>query len=44
MSLCVLHAMRDALNKVREKNREALAEVLKKFDRAERWDEVVEAL
>jgi len=33
-----------ALNKVREKNREALAEVLKKFDRAESWNEVVEAL
>jgi transposase-like protein len=36
--------VRDALNKVREKNREALAEVLKKFDRAESWNEVVEAL
>ena len=44
MSLCVLHAVRDVLNKVREKNREALAEVLKKFDRAESWNEVVEAL
>ncbi len=44
VSLCILHAVRDALNKVREKNREALDEVLKKFDRAESWNEVVEAL
>jgi len=33
--LCVLHAVRDALNKARKKDREAVAEALKKICRAE---------
>ena len=31
--LCVLHAVRDALNKVRKKGRKVLAEALKKLGR-----------
>jgi len=42
--LCVLHAVRDALNKVRKKDREALAEALQKIYRAERREEAEEAL
>jgi transposase-like protein len=42
--LCVLHAVRDALNKVRKRDREALAEALKKIYRAERREEAEEAL
>ncbi|MBC7217815.1 MAG: IS256 family transposase [Candidatus Caldatribacterium sp.] len=42
--LCVLHAVRDALNKVRRKDREALAEALKKIYRAETEEEAREAL
>mgnify|MGYP000107575360 CR=1 FL=1 len=42
--LCVLHAVRDALNKVRKKDREALAEALKKIYRAETEEEAKEAL
>ena len=41
--LCVLHAVRDALNKVRKKDREALAEALKKIYRAETEEEAREA-
>ncbi|MBC7218108.1 MAG: IS256 family transposase, partial [Candidatus Caldatribacterium sp.] len=37
--LCVLHAVRDALNRVRRKDREALAEALKKIYRAETEEE-----
>jgi len=36
--------VRDALNKVRQKDREALAEALKKIYRAESWEEAEEAL
>jgi len=42
--LCVLHAVRDALNKARKKDREALAEALKKIYRAETQKEAEEAL
>ena len=42
--LCVLHAVRDALNKVRKKDREAVAEALKKIYRAETEEEAREAL
>ena len=42
--LCVLHAVRDALNKVRKKDREALAEDLKKIYRAETEEEAKEAM
>jgi transposase-like protein len=42
--LCVLHAVRDALNKARKKDREALAEDLKKIYRAETQEEAEEAL
>jgi Transposase and inactivated derivatives len=42
--LCVLHAVRDALNKVRKRDREALAEALKKIYRAESREEAEEAL
>jgi len=42
--LCVLYAVRAALNKARKKNREALAEDLKRFCRAERREEAEEAL
>ena len=42
--LCVLHAVRDALNKARKKDREALAEDLKKIDRAETQKEAEQAL
>ena len=42
--LCVLHAVRDALNKVRKKDREAVAEALKKIYRAETEEEAKEAL
>jgi transposase-like protein len=42
--LCVLHAVRDALNKVRKRDREALAETLKKIYRAESREEAEEAL
>jgi len=41
---CVLHAVRDALNKVRKRDREALAEALKKIYRAESREEAEEAL
>jgi len=41
--LCVLHAVRDALNKVRKNDREALAEDLKKIYRAESREEAEEA-
>jgi transposase-like protein len=44
VSLCVLHAVRDALNKARKKDREALAEDLKKIYRAESREEAEEAL
>jgi len=37
--LCVLHAVRDALNKSRKKDREALAEDLKRIYRAESREE-----
>jgi len=36
--------VRDVLNKSRKKDREALAEDLKKIDRAESWEEAEEAL
>lgn len=42
--LCVLHAVRDALNKARKKDREALAEDLKEVYRAETEEEAREAL
>jgi transposase-like protein len=42
--LCVLHTVRDALNKARKKDREALAEARKKIYRAERREEAEEAL
>jgi len=42
--LCVLHAVRAALNKARKKDREALAEDLKKIYRAETQEEAEEAL
>jgi transposase-like protein len=42
--LCVLHAVRDALNKSRKKDRDALAEDLKKIYRAESQKEAEEAL
>jgi len=42
--LCVLHAVRDALNKVRKKDREALAADLKGIYRAESEEEAKEAL
>ena len=42
--LCVLHAVRDALNKSRKKDRDALAEDLKKIYRAESQKETEEAL
>jgi len=42
--LCVLHAVRDVLNKARRKDREALAEDLKKIYRAETQEEAAEAL
>jgi len=42
--LCVLHAVRDALNKVRKKDREALAKALKKIYRAESREEAEKAL
>jgi Transposase and inactivated derivatives len=42
--LCVLHAVRDALNKVRKRDREALAEALKKIYRVESREEAEEAL
>jgi len=42
--LCVLHAVRDALNKVRKKDRKALTEDLKKIYRAETYEEAEEAL
>jgi len=42
--LCVLHAVRYALNKARKKDREALAEALKKIYRAETEEEAEEAL
>ncbi|MCD6541373.1 IS256 family transposase [Candidatus Bipolaricaulota bacterium] len=42
--LCVLHAVRDALNKARKKDREALAADLKKIYRAETQEEAEEAL
>jgi len=42
--LCVLHAVRDVLNKARKKDREALAEDLKKIYRAETQEEAGEAL
>jgi len=42
--LCVLHAVRDTLNKVRKNDREALAEDLKKIYRAESREEAEEAL
>jgi transposase-like protein len=35
VSIWVLHAMRDALNKVQKKDRDALTEALKKIYRAE---------
>ena len=44
MSLCVLHAVGDALNKVRKKDRETLAEALKKICRAKSQEEAEEAL
>jgi len=44
VSLCALHAVRDALNKARKKDREALAEALKKIYRAERREEAGKAL
>jgi len=44
VSLCVLPAVRDALNKARKKDREALAEALKKIYRAERREEAEEAM
>ena len=44
MSLCVLPAVRDPLNKVWKKDREALAEALKKIYRAESREEAEEAL
>ena len=39
-----MHAVRDALNKVRKKDREALAADLKKIYRAETYEEAEEAL
>jgi len=42
--LCLLHGVRDALNKVRKKDREALAEALKKICRAQTEEEAKEAL
>jgi transposase-like protein len=42
--LCVLHAVRAALNKARKKDREALAEALKKIYWAESREEAEEAL
>lgn len=42
--LCVLHAVRDALNKVRKKDREAPAKDLKKIYRAETYEEAEGAL
>jgi transposase-like protein len=42
--LCALHAVRDALNKAQKKDREALAEALKKIYRAESREEAEEAL
>jgi transposase-like protein len=42
--LCVLHPVGDALNKARKKDREALAEDLKKIYRAETQEEAEEAL
>ena len=42
--LCVLHAVREALNKARKKDREAVAEALKKIYRAESPEEAEEAL
>ncbi|MEM4531395.1 MAG: IS256 family transposase [Thermofilaceae archaeon] len=42
--LCVLHAVRDALNQARKKDREALAEDLRAVYRAETEDEAKEAL
>ena len=42
--LCVLYAVRAALNKARKKDREALAEDLKRICRAERREEAEEAL
>jgi len=44
VSIWVLHAMRDALNKVQKKDRDALAEALKKIYRAETQEEAEEAL
>ena len=44
MSLCVLHAVRDALNNVRKRDREALAEALKKIYWAETQEEAEETL
>ena len=42
--LCALHAVRDAFNRVRQKDREALAEALKKIYQAETEEEAKEAL
>jgi putative transposase len=42
--LCVLHAVRDALNKARKKDREALAEDLRAVYRVEKEEEAKEAL
>jgi putative transposase len=44
VSLCVLPALRDALNKVRKKDREALAKDLEKIYRAETQEKAEEAL
>ena len=44
MSPCVLHAVRDALNNVRKRDREALAEALKKIYWAETQEKAEEAL
>ena len=42
--LCVLHAVREALNKTRKKDWETLAEALKKTERTETKEEAEEAL
>jgi len=44
VSLCALHAVRDALNNVRKRDREALAEALKKIYWAETQEKAEEAL
>jgi transposase-like protein len=44
VSLCVFPAVRDALNKARKKDREALAEALKKIYRAKGREEAEETL